>query len=309
MTSSDYKAAYQRQKKAREQADMLLENRSRELFESNESLRLAYEKLRSQKEQIFHQEKLASIGQLSAGVAHEINNPAAYVKSNLNSMARYLDGLLGYIDALESSVSLKEPLTPDIDALRKKHDIANIRDDVHEIVSDSLEGVSRIESITQDLKSFSRPDSECGELFSLNSCIKSALKLVVSEVKYKADLVLELGDIPELFGFPGAAGQVFINLVMNASHAMEDHGKITVATQRVGKEIKATVEDTGKGIEPDVINKIFDPFFTTKDAESGTGLGLSISHGIVKKMGGRMLVESEVGKGTLFSLFLPLPNT
>ncbi|SMF54568.1 Histidine kinase-, DNA gyrase B-, and HSP90-like ATPase [Alteromonadaceae bacterium Bs31] len=301
MSNIDYKAAYERQKRAREKADKLLEDKSRELFEANNILTAAYNRLKSQKEQLLHQEKLASIGQLSAGVAHEINNPSAYIKSNLNSLKKYHKEFTLFFEELKKSNLNNDGL---LEALLEHHDIDFMMEDFGEILSDSIEGMNKIAEIVRGLKDFSRPDTGEAKPFCVNTAIKTTLKLVWNELKYKADIVEEYGEIPEAIGHSGNFSQVILNLLVNAAHAIEQKGDIFIATERHEKGIAITIRDTGKGIEPRYLAKIFDPFFTTKEQGEGTGLGLSISHGIIIKQGGDLYVSSEQGKGTTFTIIL-----
>ncbi|WP_086933700.1 sensor histidine kinase [Agarilytica rhodophyticola] len=310
MPEVDYKAAYERQKKAREIAENNLENKSRELFESNQSLVQAYNRLKDQKAQLLHQEKLASIGQLAAGVAHEINNPTGFVKSNLRTMVSYAQSFTkiveSYEDLINDTSNGDTEIKSKVKKIRRKNDLDFIMEDMFDLLEESLEGTERIEDIVMGLKNFARPDQDEKQLFSLNECIESTLKLVNNEVKYKADIELDLGEIPEIEGKPGAISQVILNLVVNAADAIPEHGNIFIATAVDKKEIKMSIRDNGSGIPQDILTKIYDPFFTTKEVGKGTGLGLAISHGIIQKHGGRLTVESKEGEGTEFTIALPV---
>lgn len=306
----DYKAAYERQKKAREIAENNLENKSRELFESNQSLVQAYNRLKDQKAQLLHQEKLASIGQLAAGVAHEINNPTGFVKSNLRTMVSYAQSFTKIVESYEDLINDTSngdiEIKSKVKKIRRKNDLDFIMEDMFDLLEESLEGTERIEDIVMGLKNFARPDQDEKQLFSLNECIESTLKLVNNEVKYKADIELDLGEIPEIEGKPGAISQVILNLVVNAADAIPEHGNIFIATAVDKKEIKMSIRDNGSGIPQEILTKIYDPFFTTKEVGKGTGLGLAISHGIIQKHGGRLTVESKEGEGTEFTIALPI---
>lgn len=298
----DYKAAYERQKKAREEAEEILENRSRELYEANQSLITAYEKLKHQKAQILHQEKLASIGQLSAGVAHEINNPTGYVKSNLSTLQEYFKSLS---DAWEDIEKTKLD-TQVLGTIKKKYDLEYILEDLNDLLSDSIGGLSHIENIVNSLKNFARPDSQDHQMFCINECLKNTVKLVSNEIKYKANILFDLKEVPQIQGQQGSLSQVFLNMIMNASQAMDSFGDIHLRSYKNAEEIIIEIEDTGTGVSPEAIQKIFDPFYTTKDVGVGTGLGLSVSHGIVKKHHGRIHVDSQMGIGTKFTVHLPI---
>ncbi|WP_188150712.1 sensor histidine kinase [Teredinibacter waterburyi] len=313
MANEDYKAAYERQRRAREKAEQLLEDRTGELHEAHGSLLQAYNRLKNQKAQLVHNEKLASIGQLAAGVAHEINTPAAYVKGNVLLTKRYFEMVLtavcDYELLLKDCVAGKvtpEDISARQQAIKKTADLTYLAEDIPEMMADTLQGIERIENIVTSLKDFSRPDQAEAVMFDLNACVDNTLKVAWNQIKYKAELHTSFAELPEIPGQPGSLSQVFLNLLVNAAHAITDFGEIWVNTY-VEKEF-AVVEiiDNGDGIPEDIKTKIFDPFFTTKEVGKGTGLGLSITDSIIKKHGGRIGLESEVGKGTTFKVFLPL---
>jgi len=307
--TKNYKAAYERQKKAREHAENALEQVSRELYENHQTLLGAYNSLKEHKAQLLHQEKLASIGQLSAGVAHEINNPTSFVLSNINSIASYIDSFKAYCSQLEEIALDQNKSYSDkkhtIDETRAKLDIEFLSEDVNEAFTDSVEGLTRIQDIVASLKGFARTDATGKETMSVNSCIESTLKLVQSELKYKADLQLELNDLPNIKGRPGEISQVILNLLTNAIDAVDSSGLIKIKTEVGNNCVSISVSDNGDGIEDEQLNKVFDPFFTTKETGKGTGLGLSISHSIIQQHGGTMRVASTKGKGTTFHISLP----
>lgn len=302
----EYKAAYLRQKKARSLAEQMLEDRSRELYESNQNVIEAYKKLKQQNAQLLHQEKLASIGQLSAGVAHEINNPAGYVKSNLNTLSRYVDSLFDYIKNIEEQSQISPEIIENLSKLKQENDIEYIMEDLKDLVQDSLEGMERVASIVKSLKDFARPDTEESQYYCLNTCIQNTLKLVHNELKYKAEVEINLADLPEIYGQSGNMGQVILNLLVNAAQSIEKKGHITLTTTHCDKTVEISIADTGCGIPQDVIDRIFDPFFTTKKIGEGTGLGLSIVHSIVEKQGGKIEIKSKIGEGTEFLITLPI---
>jgi len=312
LASNDYKAAYERQRQARMLAEELLENRSRELFEANQSLQYAYNKLKNQKQQIIHQEKLASIGQLSAGVAHEINNPMAYVKSNLTSLARFAKQLNEFHVALEQMLTAntgaeKHPLLGEFQTLKTSFDIDFLLEDITDIVDDCQDGVSRIEGIVKSLKEFSRPEEAKSEIFAVNHCLDTALRLASGSVKLMS-VEVDSDKIFYVSGHQGSLAQVFLNLIVNASHATDGQGSLNISMREQKSLVNIRFKDNGCGISEDVRLKIFEPFFTTKPQGQGTGLGLSISHGIIKKHGGIISVDSEVGIGTEFLIQLPLAD-
>lgn len=253
---------------------------------------------------LLHQEKLASIGQLAAGVAHEINNPMGFIMGNLNTLKQYADSLQQYCRIVEMTVP--EEYRSVLQKARKKLDLDYILDDLGPLLAESTEGAERVRRIVLDLKDFARPDSEEMQDADLNQLIQSTINIVRNELKYVAQLDLKLGELPPVVCHPQQINQVISNLLVNAAHAIEQQGVITVTTSQQGNHVVLMVSDTGKGIQPENRSRIFDPFFTTKAVGKGTGLGLSISYDIIKKHNGEITVESEVGVGTTFTVRLPV---
>ncbi len=271
------------------------------------------EKLEQAQTQLLQSEKMASIGQLAAGVAHEINNPIGFVYSNLNTLERYLTTML---DALEKYTAIDEQKIPDQDTaqlltqLRKQVDIEYLKEDLPALMSESRDGITRVKKIVQDLKYFSRVDSSNEwQAANLHAELDSTISIAVNEIKYKAELIREYGEIPEVECLPSQLNQVFLNMLVNSSHAIEDKGTITIRTKQKDDFVIVEISDTGSGISPENIKRIFDPFFTTKAIGKGTGLGLSLSYGIIQKHNGRIDVASEIGKGTTFAITLPIRHT
>lgn len=261
--------------------------------------------------QLLQSEKMASIGQLAAGVAHEINNPIGYVYSNLGSLENYLRDFIAVIDAYEeaeSAVSGDEAMFERVKALKQEIDFGFLRDDVVSLMAESKEGITRVKKIVQDLKDFSHVDGgDDWQMADLRKGMRSTLNIVWNEIKYKASVKDEMADIPDVECLPSQLNQVFMNLLVNASHAIEERGEIVIRSGLEGKEhVWIEVEDTGKGIAPENLEKIFDPFFTTKPVGQGTGLGLSLSYGIIQKHHGSIDVRSAVGQGTAFRIVLPI---
>lgn len=264
--------------------------------------------LKESQARIIQQEKMASIGQLAAGVAHEINNPMGYITSNMNSLWKYTEKLAQFIEIQEQAIEkcADEATKASIVELKRQIKIDFIMKDFRELISESLEGSKRVSKIVQDLKSFSRADGNEAIPSDLNECIKSTLNVVRNEIKYVAELELTLGDISLVVCRPQQISQVVMNLLVNAAHSISDKGFITLTTRQVDNIVEISISDTGCGIAPENLNKIFEPFFTTKEAGKGTGLGLAISQDIVRKHGGELLVESEPGRGTTFTVTLPV---
>ena len=264
------------------------------------------------RDQLLHSEKLAAIGQLAAGVAHEINNPVGFVNANLGALKGYVKDLLRMLRAYEAAcggATLDSAVDAKLQQLRHDLELDYLRDDAPVLIDESLEGLSRVCRIVQDLKCFAHADAnEAPMLADLHECLDSALNIATNEIKYKAVVVKDYAVLPEVECVPSQLNQVFLNLLVNAAQAMPESGRgtITVRTRREGATVAVEISDTGCGIAPQVLSRIFDPFFTTKPVGMGTGLGLSLSYGIVQRHGGRIEVNSIVGKGTTFRVVLPI---
>jgi signal transduction histidine kinase len=290
----------------REIVETELKNRNIELSTLNAQLSTAQEHL-------LQSDKLASIGLLAAGVAHEINNPIGYIFSNFSMLENYLEKLFEMLDAYEKVMDA-QGAPDDMQALKSIHAILEIpflKDDIPQLMSESKEGIVRVRKIVQDLKDFSHVDANPQwQLANLNKGIDSTLNVVNNEVKYKADVIKNYGDIPDIQCLPSQINQVVMNLVVNAAHAMERaRGTISISTGTGTDGVWLEVADSGTGIAKDALPRIFDPFFTTKPVGKGTGLGLSLSYGIIQKHHGHIAVESELGIGTTFRITLPLTQS
>lgn len=302
----------------RKQAEEILERqvaqRTQDLVAANENLRQEkeeqrrlIEKLEEAHTKLLQSEKMASIGQLAAGVAHEINNPVGYVMSNLGTLEHYVTVLLKLVDDIYAITSRRDSdLAGELEKLREGTDYDYLHEDILALVHESREGMERVKQIVLDLKEFSHVDQEEWQSADLNRGLQSTLNVVWNELKYKAEVVRDFGELPRLECLPGQLNQVFMNLLINAAQAIENRGTITIRTRFDGTHITISISDTGSGIPPEHLTRIFDPFFTTKAVGRGTGLGLSIAYGIVEKHGGRIEVESEPGSGTTFHILLPV---
>ncbi|KAB7771850.1 ATP-binding protein [Xanthomonas maliensis] len=282
----------------------------RELQQRHAELRQAYLRLNGAQDKLLQSEKMASIGQLAAGVAHEINNPIGYVHSNLGSLQEYLRSLFTLIEAYERALQAPDPkaLIPEIDDIRNRADIDFISRDLPQLMAESREGIERVTRIVRDLKDFSYSDrSESWKMVDLHAGLESTINIIWNELKYKVTLEREYAELPLVECLPSELNQVYMNLLLNAGQAIIERGTITVTTGREGAEqVWIQFRDTGAGIAPDLLQRIFDPFFTTKPVGSGTGLGLSISYGIINKHHGRIDVESTPGQGACFRIVLPV---
>ncbi len=267
-------------------------------------------KLETAHNQLLQSEKMASIGQLAAGVAHEINNPIGYVNSNLGSLGQYVEKLIGIMEVYERAESeLSTPsLLEKIRSLKQEAEWEYLKRDVPDLIRESAEGIKRVKQIVQDLKDFSHVDQAEWQCVDLHKGIDSTLNIVRNEIKYNAEVIKEYGPIPPVECMASQLNQVFMNMLINASHAIGEgnHGTITVRTGVENDMAWVEFSDTGKGIAPENLNRIFDPFFTTKPVGKGTGLGLSLSFSIIEKHHGRIEVASVAGSGATFRVWLPV---
>ena len=285
-----------------------LKKAAEELTRKNLRLNEALAALKRSQAKVLHQEKMASIGQLAAGVAHEINNPIGFINSNLSTLGKYLSRLSGFLAVQSECIAAGAP-PEQAESVRRQQatlKIDYIVKDLEDLVRESLEGAERVRSIVADLKSFSRVDESEFKQADLNECLRSTINIVWNEIKYKATLKKELGEIPRTRCYPQQMNQIFMNLLVNAGHAIEQQGVITVRSWEEDGYVCVSVADTGEGIPEANLNRIFEPFFTTKEVGKGTGLGLSITYDIVKKHNGEITVRSEPGKGTVFTVRIPV---
>lgn len=288
----------------RRRAQEIADDQMRDLIVLNGKLEDAHNHL-------LQSDKLASIGLLAAGVAHEINNPVGFVNSNLGTLRQYVHSLLAIIGAYEEAERATRPLAADafsaVDVLKTSLELDYLREDVVSLLEESREGLVRVRKIVQSLKDFSRVDTAESWCFEdLHQGIESTLSVVWNELKYKCEVRREYGDLPPVECILSHLNQVFMNLLVNAAHAIHEHGVVTIRTGWSGDEVWVDVSDTGEGIRQEHLPHIFDPFFTTKPVGMGTGLGLSLSYGIVEKHHGTIAVTSEPGKGSTFRIRLPI---
>jgi signal transduction histidine kinase len=311
---SSVNEAYTSQDKTRSLLERSIELSSQEYNENMDKVRIL-------QSQLIQQEKMAGIGQLSAGIAHEINNPLGFTQSNLDTLKKYLDKIKIFLETLQNfEATLQTENNPivqeclaNICASRKRNKIDIISDDIEAIIGESITGLSRIEKIVKSLLGFARTNiSTETEDYDLNRAIKDTLAIANNEIKYAAKVVEDLGTIPFIKVAGGSINQVLLNLILNAVHAIKmtsQQGIITIKTFEKNKSIYCQITDTGIGIPKTNFEHIFTPFFTTKPVGMGTGLGLSIAYDIiVNKHTGEIQVESELGKGTTFTIILPPHN-
>jgi signal transduction histidine kinase len=285
--------------------------RNVELIDSLLSVRNAQPKL-------VQQEKLASIGQLAAGIAHELNNPIGFISSNFTSLRSYLKVIKEYIVVCEQSLGLYSDkggtsgVGSKAQSFREEKKLDYILGDIENLVKESMEGVYRITEIVTSLRNFSRIDNETKiESYDINEALESTLVVAKNEIKYVAEVEKKFSVVPRIECIGSEINQVLLNILINAAQAIEsqrrsDRGLIRIRTYADTESIYCEISDDGPGIPQDIVSRIFDPFFTTKDAGEGTGLGLNISYDIVvHKHNGELSVRSEEGKGTTFTMKLP----
>jgi len=289
-----------------------------------ESLEIEVEKkakkIKETQAQLMQQEKMASIGQLAAGVAHEINNPMGFISSNLNSIEDYekdrkllieqyralVSGLKGETMATEKGRAAILERLGRIASLEKETDIDFILEDIPNLIRESKEGAERIKKIVRDLKDFVHPGEDELQFADVNRNLDSTLNIVWNELKYKATVRKEYGKLPQVRCYVQQLNQVIMNLLVNAAQAIEKQGEICISTRADNGHVEIKISDTGTGISKENLSKIFDPFFTTKEVGKGTGLGLNVAYNIIKKHKGTINVESEAGEGTTFTIRIPV---
>lgn len=279
------------------------------LAQRNADLESANEVLADTQSQLLQSEKLASIGQLAAGVAHEINNPIAFVRANLHSLEGYAGDILKLLAALDVAGSSGQAgsLCDGVwTSAKTRIDTRFLREDIPALLSESIDGATRIENIVKDLRTFSHLDEAQWQQADLHKGLDSTINVAAHALKYKVEVVRRYGSLPLVQCLPFQINQVFLNLIVNAAQAIEHRGVITLTTGCNEDEAWIEIADTGAGIEPAHLRRIFEPFFTTKPVGVGTGLGLSVSYSIVRRHAGSIDVTSVVGKGSTFTIRLPL---
>ncbi|MBF6025581.1 ATP-binding protein [Lysobacter niastensis] len=284
-------------------------SRESELQRRHDELQSTYLRLASAQEQLLQSEKMASIGQLAAGVAHEINNPIGYVHSNLGTLQEYVDALLTLVDGYADAIASDDPAgrRDSLRTLRERLDVDFIVGDVPKLLEESREGIERVTKIVQDLKEFSHIGrDESMRPSDLRKGLESTLNIVWNDLKYKTRVERHYADLPLVECHLSEINQVFMNLLINAGQAISDRGTITLAMGVEGDEVWVSVADDGCGIPDEALQRIFEPFYTTKPIGRGTGLGLAIAYRIVAKHHGRIEVSSRPGAGSLFRVVLPI---
>jgi signal transduction histidine kinase len=306
-----YEQAYEREKKARLRAEHLLEEKTRQLYHKELMLKENFVTLRQQEAAMLKSEKLATLGTLSAGIAHEVNNPLAFVLSNMECLINYTHSfrkLLLLTQTLLDDGQLTEPVQNVFNNLIEQEDLIFTYDDVIELLKDTGDGLHRVRDIIDNLRSFSRTQSAERNKTDLLEGLNSTLKLIKSELDGSVNLKLSLQPLPNTICNINELNQVFLNLIINAKHATKgvDNATLKISSYYKDNTIFISIEDNGCGMSEEVKKQIFVPFFTTKPAGKGTGLGMAVVHGIITDHQGDILVKTKEGVGTTFEIQLPV---
>ncbi len=281
-----------------------------QLVDNKNELEKAFQELKLSQSKLLQSEKMASVGQLAAGVAHEINNPMGFISQNLKSLKKYVVKLMNIIEAQKNAIKNPSDSTfEELKILEKKLKLDYLIEDTTDLIDESLDGSERVQTIVKNLKTFSRVDQNELQNIDLNNCIDDTINIIWNELKYKVSLEKKYGELPYITCLPQQLGQVFMNLLINASHAIDTKGIIKVCSWADKDKVYTSVSDDGGGISKENLERIFEPFFTTKDVGKGTGLGLSMVYDIIKGHQGEITVESELGTGTTFTIALPIKRT
>ncbi|MEW6739768.1 MAG: ATP-binding protein [Nitrospirota bacterium] len=276
----------------------LSETLEQRVQERTEELKRAYTRL-------LQQEKMASIGQLAAGVAHEINNPIGFIYSNLNTFGKYVKNLTEMLEFYRRQEATD--IRQETEELYKKLKIDFITSDIQDLIKQSTDGAERIKNIVANLKGFSHIDEAADREMSINAEMDNTISVLSYEIKARsAEIVKHYGKIAGFFGNPGLICQAFLNILLNALHSRDDNIIVTIKTEQHGDNAVISIADNGIGIPPEIQSRIFEPFFTTKDVGRGTGMGLAVAYDIISRYGGNIEVKSELGKGSTFVITLPL---
>ncbi len=287
-----------------------LEGSNRQLAQSNLELKQANQRLEIAQGQLLHSEKMAAVGQLAAGVAHEINNPLGFVLSNMATLERYVADIrkvLGVYAGIEAR--LENDARAQVQEIKEAVDLDYLYEDISKLIVESRDGLDRVKRIVLDLQGAAQPEVTEWQKTSLEQCLDGTLNVLDGEIKYKAGVSRQYAGLPEIECVPQQIRQVLLNILLNAAQSIEGRGSIAISTGLDGDRVWVEVADTGRGIAPEHLPRIFEPFFTTRPVGQGTGLGLSVSYAIVQKHNGRIEVKSEPGKGTVVRVYLPVKHS
>ncbi|WP_305731144.1 ATP-binding protein [Trichlorobacter ammonificans] len=305
---AERKSAEERLLELNEHLEQRVQERTSELNSLNAALEGAYKDLQAQQATIVQQDKMACIGQLAASVAHDINNPIGFVTGNLEVLRNYWAKMISFLEVQEEAfvASAPESLRTAIEEKRRKLKISHLVKEFDAVVAESLEGTERVKRIVLNLKGFSRLGEPEARSIDIHDCLESTLGIVWNELRYKADIRKNYGLVPKLYCYPQQLNQVFMNLLINASQAIEQWGEISITTWADDESLFVAIGDTGCGIAEEYRARVFEPFFTTKQVGVGTGLGLHIAHEIIQRHHGEIVVKNAVPAGTVFTIRLPL---
>jgi signal transduction histidine kinase len=286
--------------------ESMIRDRTMELENSHEALKRAYFDLQSAQEQLIQTEKMASLGQLVSGIAHEIKNPLNFIYGNTGFLADYTQKLQSVVEAFDKLPSISPEDRAEITRQMESIHYAFIKEDLKILIDNFSDGARRINAIVSDLRTFSRMDPDSISEVDLHASLEMSLNLLSNQYRNRIEIHKELGDVPKIQGYSGKLHQVFMNLLSNAFQAVGENGDVWIRTRSANGAVEIEIEDTGMGIAKENLKRIFEPFFTTKPVGQGTGLGLSISYGIIEQHQGKISVASVPGKRTVFTVRLPI---
>jgi signal transduction histidine kinase len=280
-----------------------LKKNSEEIKSKNVQLKQTIENLKLAQQQLIQSEKMSAVGLLTAGIAHEINNPINFVSANISPLRKDIEDVIQVLDKYNQ---IDSPITLPIKDFQNKIDLPYTLNELNELVNGIEDGANRTIEIVKGLRNFSRSDEHGIKTANINECIDTTLVLLKHKFQNKIKVIKNYSSFPDLLCYPGQLNQVFMNIISNATDAIVSNGEITINTELLNNEIKIEIIDNGVGMTEEVSKRIFEPFYTTKDVGAGTGLGLSICYGIIEKHKGRITLDSKLNIGTTFSIFLPI---
>ena len=302
MTDNDYLIAYEREKAARLAAEKLLETLTREVYFKNVELEKINREFKEQQQALIQQEKMASVGFLASGIAHEINNPLGYSLSNMSVLSEYIEELVSAIQTVRDDASIAETSKAPLSS----ESIVEVLIDMPDLVAESLDGLKAVKQIVSDLRGFARTNTAELTETNVNDCLTTTMNVLAAEIKRKAVLHVELKSTQLIDANAGKLNQVFANLIINAVHASPDKGNLYITTRDEDHQVVIDISDDGEGVPEEHRTEIFSPFFTSKPVGEGTGLGLSIAYAIIveEHQGSLELVADGQGRGATFRIRL-----
>ena len=302
MTDNDYLIAYEREKAARLAAEKLLEELTREVYFKNAELVKINREFKEQQQALIQQEKMASVGFLASGIAHEINNPLGYSLSNMSVLSEYIEELVSAIQTVRDDASIAETSKAPLSS----ESVVEVLIDMPDLVAESLDGLKAVKQIVSDLRGFARTNTAELTETNVNDCLTTTMNVLAAEIKRKAVLHVELKSTQLIDANAGKLNQVFANLIINAVHASPDKGNLYITTRDEGHQVVIDISDDGEGVPEEHRTEIFSPFFTSKPVGEGTGLGLSIAYAIIveEHQGSLELAADGQGRGATFRIRL-----